>query len=420
MKTTTYTEFCKKYDVNFKAQKGDEGFIGYGGYGVVLKGYDKTVHTHVAIKRSDTDKGLLDEVEKGEKVPKHKNIARYLEGYRVESDSGNFDIAILQYYPKGNLNQLIDTEKLSWKQLDDILVGILEGLKFLHKGFKDANGKHTRIIHRDLKPANILIAEYNGTYTPLLTDFGISKLVYETADQQENSIGVGTPSYKAPEQVKNGKIKSNLDLWAFGVMLFKILQGYHPFSGTDVELLEQITKADLEDIYQQVNNHPEKYQQIIKKCLIRDIDRRVQTAQELIEIIQGTTDVNSYHPAEDKTDTIEKEEESNQRKTRNWLKTASVGLAAAVSFFGIYWFSIGKDVPPTPDNKQMADSLFTIGQGQLDSLDKNIAYRTLKQAVDYNPELKSQVYELFEIKIESLKSVPEVAEKYKVLSKEFK
>lgn len=301
MKILTFVEFKKSYHVNFKAKEDDEEFIGRGGYGAVFKGYYIKGNQEVAIKRSDTGKKLLDEVEMAAKVPTHPNIARYLDGFRVDSEADDFDVAILQYYPKGNLGDLFFNDekkvKLSEKQVDGLLKGVLEGLQFLHEGFKDSNNEHIRIIHRDLKPQNILIAEYKGNYTPLITDFGVSKLVNEqdflSTGKFELTSDAGTLVYKAPEQIKGEIAKSNLDLWAFGVMVFKILTKKLPFftdasPSTDafkMEIMSKITNSDLEDVFVQVNTQPQKYQQIIKRCLVRDIKQRVQTAQELIDIL---------------------------------------------------------------------------------------------------------------------------------------
>ena len=306
MKILTFGEFKKSYHVNFKAKEEDEEFIGRGGYGAVFKGYYIKGNQEVAIKRSDTDKKLLDEVVMAAKVPIHPNIARYLDGFRVDSEADDFDVAILQYYPKGNLGDLFFNEdkkvKLTEKQIDGLLKGVLEGLQFLHEGFKDSNNEHIRIIHRDLKPQNILIAEYKGNYTPLITDFGVSKLVNEqdflSTGKFELTSDAGTLVYKAPEQIKGEIAKSNLDLWAFGVMVFKILTKKLPFftdasPSTDafkMEIMSKITNSDLEEVFVQVNDQPQKYQHLIKRCLVRDIKDRVQTAQELIDILDEIPD----------------------------------------------------------------------------------------------------------------------------------
>jgi serine/threonine protein kinase len=299
MQTIQYSDFKNRYDVNFRAKPNDEDFVGAGGFGYVYKGYDKLKHTPVAIKRSATDKNLLDEVEKAKQLPQHVNIARYLEGFRIETEADDFDVAILQYYPKGNLNQLIASGELNDTQIRDLVLGILEGISFLHKGFTDSNGKHRSIIHRDLKPQNILIAEYKGAYTPLITDFGISKLVkaedIHSTGGIELSNQMGTMMYKAPEQVLGGTVRSNLDLWAFGIILFKMLTGKLPFNAdtqmSTESVLNKITKSDLEEIFIQLKNYPDVYQQIIRKCLVRNIKTRVQTADELIEMLKDSPKV---------------------------------------------------------------------------------------------------------------------------------
>ncbi|TDE08299.1 serine/threonine-protein kinase [Dyadobacter psychrotolerans] len=303
-KTITFAEFSNLYEVNFGAIKGDDDFLGSGGYGSVYKGYDVKGHQEVAIKKSATDKNLLDEVLLGSAVPKDKNIARYLIGYRVKSESENFDVAILQYYPKGNLDNLFFNRDskvtLTPEQTDAILLGILSGLKFLHEGFLNSEGKHVSITHRDLKPHNILIAERRGQFIPLITDFGISKAVVQGDDAAENfeklSSGRGTGPYKSPEQIlgTGSEFYSNLDLWAFGVMLFKILTKRLPFysdlkPGTesfdrDIEL--KITQFDLENVYAQVSEKPDKYQKVIRRCLVRDFRERAQSAVELINILE--------------------------------------------------------------------------------------------------------------------------------------
>lgn len=446
MQIITFTNFTKQYDVKFKAQKGDKDFIGDGGYGTVYRGYSHQMHFDVAIKRSNTDKGLLAEVEKASKVPIHKNIARYLDGFRVDCDSGDFDVAILQYYKKGNLTQLIESEKLTEKQLDGILIGILEGLQFLHEGFIDTKGNHSSIIHRDLKPQNILIAEYNGIYTPLITDFGISKLINEedllSSGKVENTTNAGTLVYKAPEQIQNSKVKTNLDLWAFGVMLFRILKGTLPFysdanPSTDsfkMEVMKQITTVDLDEIFSQVADQPQKYQAVIKRCLVRDINERVQTERELIEIISEflskadnlaeETDLRSTLPLP----TLPKVEKKSVSRFDNVLlkRLGKIGLVM-IGCVLVLLFMIGllsKEETVVVDTKKLniraADSLFTLGKVQLDTMPKNFSYETFKKAVALNPALRLQVYKLFEKKINKLRNVPDVAQKYETLAEDFK
>jgi serine/threonine protein kinase len=293
----SFQEFQKRYRVNFKAKKDDPDFLGRGGYGTVYKGKDLRRHTEVAIKRAETDRGLLDEVERAKSVPIHPNIANYVDGFRVETEADEFDVAILQYYKEGNLDTLITEAYPSEIQLDEIFRGILEGLQFLHNGFLLEGNKHVKIIHRDLKPQNILIVKDEAHYIPIITDFGISKVVrwedVHSTGGVDMTTEAGTLVYKAPEQVKGLVVRNNLDLWAFGVMLFKIITGKLPFSSQQppsteafrVEVMQQITESDLQLIFDQLVQQPLRYQQMVRACLVRDIKKRIQSADELIDIL---------------------------------------------------------------------------------------------------------------------------------------
>ncbi|RDB02385.1 serine/threonine-protein kinase [Runella aurantiaca] len=283
---TTFQDFKKRYPIQFR-EKGT--WLGSGTYGKVFKVEDQVETEWVAIKiseyRQNDTKSLKAEVELAQKVPRHANIARYDACYRLETDTGVSDFAVMKYYPDGNLADLLKRNKLSDKELRDIIQGILEGLKHLHQ---------QRIVHRDFKPANILISRgQNGRFVTKIADFGLSKLVSQDEVDSSDfdlSDGRGTPSYKAPEQIEGGRVSFNLDLWAFGVILYEMLTGEKPFSvGTQSseptlrrEIERKITSVQLPD---RLRTIPEPYQGMIRRCLVKDIRQRVRKADELLELL---------------------------------------------------------------------------------------------------------------------------------------
>lgn len=287
---TSYAEFRKRYPIQFGD---DSAWLGTGTYGKVMKVEDQVETEWVAIKiseyRHDDAKSLKAEVELAQKVPRHVNIARYDACYRLETEVGVSDFAIMKYYPEGNLADLLKSHRLSDSELRELVRGILEGLKVLHQ---------RRIVHRDFKPANILISRDNRRrLIPKIADFGLSKYVGEDEIDSSDfdlSDGRGTPSYKAPEQIVGGRVSFNLDLWAFGVILYEMMTGEKPFSARGQssertqrrELERRITTVQLPDGLSKV---PEPFQSMIRLCLVRDIRQRVRKPDELLAYLERPT-----------------------------------------------------------------------------------------------------------------------------------
>ncbi|WP_437507873.1 protein kinase domain-containing protein [Sorangium sp. So ce1099] len=83
------------------------------------------------------------------------------------------------------------------------------------------------VVHRDLKPANLFLAESDDDEEPRIKvlDFGIAKLVAETAVDSATTAGVGTPLYMAPEQFDGGSISGAVDIFALGMIAYTLLVG---------------------------------------------------------------------------------------------------------------------------------------------------------------------------------------------------
>jgi serine/threonine protein kinase len=110
--------------------------------------------------------------------------------------------------------------RLSLEEILGFMLDILSALNHAHQ---------QGIVHCDIKPENILLQLNPGGWTARISDFGIARLSKEA---HESEMGhTGSPAYMAPERFYNQHPKAS-DLYAVGVILYELLLGHRPFSGT--------------------------------------------------------------------------------------------------------------------------------------------------------------------------------------------
>jgi serine/threonine protein kinase len=146
---------------------------------------------------------------------------------------------------------------------------ICKGLTFLHE---------CGIVHRDLKPGNIF---YEDGYVKI-GDYGLSKAMSPTACSGQ-TVTVGTVHYMAPE-IGEGSYDRSIDIYALGIVLYEMLRGAPPYTGSSVgEILMKHLSAqpDLAGI-------EEPFASVIRRAIDKAPAKRFQTAQEMVEALFGS------------------------------------------------------------------------------------------------------------------------------------
>jgi len=183
--------------------------------------------------------------------------------FGILSDSSPF--LVMSVAPGRSLLSWLETRAIPWPWpytvLHSMVDQILAGLAHAH-----ARG----VIHGDLKPTNLML-DFNGSSSlpsVYILDLGLASLVRETVDVRLNRqkgaprlvrAGAGTPGWMAPEQIRRAAPHYGppTDLYAIGSILYHLLSGREPYSGTIDEILEGHKNKPLPDFVPPANAPPE-------------------------------------------------------------------------------------------------------------------------------------------------------------------
>ncbi|HVS02856.1 MAG TPA: protein kinase, partial [Thermoanaerobaculia bacterium] len=155
---------------------------------------------------------------------KHRNIARLLDAGTTDEGA---PYLVMEYVAGAPIDAYCDERGLGVEERLRLFLDVCTAVQHAHRNL---------VVHRDLKPDNILVSAQGEVK---LLDFGIAKLLPGAASEElatETRTGHAMMSlfYASPEQVAGGPITTATDVYALGVLLYRLLAGRHPYlEGTD-------------------------------------------------------------------------------------------------------------------------------------------------------------------------------------------
>ena len=247
--------------------------------GVVYKAEDSRLHRFVALKllsdRIATDPVARDRFHREAEAASALNHPGICTIYDVGEADGLAFIA-MEYLEGSALDRLIARGALSESTAIALALEIVDALDTAHTA---------GILHRDIKPPNIFV---NAHGRAKILDFGIAKTGGASASvaAQQPTVAsltstgetVGTGAYMSPEQVRGEPLDARSDLFSFGIVLYEMATGAHPFAGATAGVVLDGILNRAPDLTRLV---PPRLQPILAKCLEKDRELRYQTAAEL-------------------------------------------------------------------------------------------------------------------------------------------
>lgn len=255
--------------------------LGQGGMGVVYRAWDTKMERLVALKTISPDKATrADFLKRFRKEAlsagrlDHPNIVTV---YEFDEQEDVCFIA-MQFLEGSDLENLLTSPR--WEQEFtifrrlDILIQVCRGLGYAHR-----HG----VIHRDVKPANIILL---ADGTPKIVDFGIARLGEGTSATQ--GMVLGTAPYMAPEQIEGRLVDERVDVFAMGVVAYRMFARRFPFEANNISgILYKIVHDPPPPFSAHLADYPPELERIVLTALAKDRDQRYRTMEEMEFDLQG-------------------------------------------------------------------------------------------------------------------------------------
>ncbi|HSD40896.1 MAG TPA: serine/threonine-protein kinase [Burkholderiales bacterium] len=253
--------------------------LGKGAMGVVYEGHDPMIDRVVALKtiRAENLQGedaqeqlarFRREAQAAGRLT-HPNIVGI---YDFGEDAGTYFIA-MEFVKGRELQSYLEaSERFAMHDIVRIMGQLLDALDYSHR-----HG----VVHRDIKPSNIIIL---ADGTAKVADFGIARV--ESSNLTQAGMVLGTPSYMSPEQFMGQTVDGRSDLFSAGVILYQLLTGEKPFTGSVTTIMHKVLQEDPLPPSKLNVQVPRGLDAVIRKALAKRPDERYRTAREFLDAIR--------------------------------------------------------------------------------------------------------------------------------------
>ncbi len=246
-----------------------QGEVGRGGMATVYLARDVRHGRPVAIKVLHPELGLslgperfLREIQIAARLQHPHIVPLYDSG-----QAGDLLYYVMPFVEGESLRQRLQREgRLPLEEALKVTRSVASALDYAHR---------QQVVHRDIKPENVMLHDGEA----MVTDFGIAKAVSAAADTlTRTGTAVGTPQYMSPEQAGGeGDIDGRSDIYSLATMLYEMLTGGVPFTGSQQAIMAQLFTAPVPSLRDRRDDVSNTLEQVVQRALAKEPGERYPT-----------------------------------------------------------------------------------------------------------------------------------------------
>ncbi|KAB1139062.1 protein kinase domain-containing protein [Micromonospora sp. DT46] len=246
--------------------------LGAGGMSVVWRGYDEVLGRQVAVKvlasRLAADRAFRHRIRIEAQAAArlcHPNITNVYDYGESEQVGLTVPYVVMELVDGESLTGRLRRGSLPWREAVTIGAEVTSALATAH-----ARG----VVHRDVTPGNVMLTATGVK----VVDFGISALVGEKEKGPDGAL-LGTPAYLAPERLDNGQVSPATDVYAVGLLLYRMLTGRLPWQASTTTQMLRAHMYNEPEPMPPVPGLPDEVRELVSRCLAKRPGDRPATAE---------------------------------------------------------------------------------------------------------------------------------------------
>jgi len=250
--------------------------IGCGGMGVIYRARQRHSRRIVAVKRvlsyRADSRGALQRFRREAQAVASLDHPNILPIYEVSESEDGLPFFSMKLAEKGSLREHLASLRDEPRKCVQLMAKVARAVEYAHS---------RGVLHRDIKPGNILLDDRGE---PLVSDFGLAKLLDGNNDLTRSLTTFGTAGFIAPERADGAGADfiPAADVYSLGAVLFNVLAGRPPFLGSNpVSVIRQASETQAPKLRSLAPSLDRDLETICARCLERDPKARYQSAGDL-------------------------------------------------------------------------------------------------------------------------------------------